>query len=57
MGGVVGMRLAARYPEKVRRLVLVATSGGFDLAAHGADDWRQEYRQWVRIVAANPPAR
>lgn len=44
MGGVVAVRAAARYPEKVRRLVLVATSGGFDPAPHQAQDWRQEYR-------------
>ena len=45
MGGVVALRVAARYPDKVRRLVLVATSGGFDLAAHDAEDWRHEYRR------------
>ncbi len=45
MGGVVAVRLAARYPEQGRRLVLVATSGGFDPAAHDAMDWRQEYRR------------
>ncbi|MGO9903311.1 MAG: alpha/beta fold hydrolase [Solirubrobacteraceae bacterium] len=44
MGGVVAVRIAARYPERVRRLVLVATSGGFDPAAHDAEDWRQDYR-------------
>ncbi len=45
MGGVVAVRIAARYPEHVRRLVLVATSGGFDRAAHDAEDWRQDYRR------------
>ncbi len=45
MGGVVAVRVAARYPERVRRLVLVATSGGFDPAAHDAEDWRQDYRR------------
>jgi pimeloyl-ACP methyl ester carboxylesterase len=43
MGGVVAVRVAARYPEKVRRLVLVATSGGFDIAEHHAEDWREDY--------------
>ncbi len=52
MGGVVALRLAARYPEKVRRLVLVATSGGFDLAAHDAEDWRDEYRRTYPDAAA-----
>jgi pimeloyl-ACP methyl ester carboxylesterase len=44
MGGVVAIGLALRYPEKVRRLVLVATSGGVDVAGLGAAEWRQEYR-------------
>jgi pimeloyl-ACP methyl ester carboxylesterase len=52
MGGVIALRLAARYPEKVRRLVLVATSGGFDLAAHDAEDWRDEYRRTYPDAAA-----
>jgi pimeloyl-ACP methyl ester carboxylesterase len=44
MGGVVAIGLALRHPEKVRRLVLVATSGGIDVAGLGAADWRQDYR-------------
>ncbi len=51
MGGMVAMRLAARYPEKVRRLVLVAVSGGFDPAAHDAEDWRREYRRTYPCAA------
>lgn len=43
MGGVVAVGLALTHPEKVRRLVLVATSGGVDVGAFGADDWRDEY--------------
>ena len=40
-------RAAARGPisREVRRPVLIATSGGFDLAAHDAEDWRHEYRR------------
>jgi pimeloyl-ACP methyl ester carboxylesterase len=45
MGGVVAIGVALRHPEKVRRLVLVATSGGIDLAGLGAADWRSEYRR------------
>jgi pimeloyl-ACP methyl ester carboxylesterase len=52
MGGVVALRLAARYPERVRRLVLIATSGGFDPAAHDAEDWRHEYRRTYPDAAA-----
>jgi pimeloyl-ACP methyl ester carboxylesterase len=44
MGGAVAIGVALRYPEKVRRLVLVATSGGIDVARLGAADWRREYR-------------
>jgi pimeloyl-ACP methyl ester carboxylesterase len=44
MGGVVAIGLALRHPEQVRRLVLVATSGGIDVAGLGGADWRGEYR-------------
>ncbi len=44
MGGVIAIGIALRHPEKVRRLVLVATSGGIDVAALGAADWRSAYR-------------
>lgn len=44
MGGVVAVGVALRHPEKVRRLVLVATSGGIDVAGLGATDWRETYR-------------
>jgi len=44
MGGVVAIGIALRYPQKVRRLVLVATSGGIDVQSLGAGDWRTEYR-------------
>ena len=45
MGGIVAVRVALRHPDKVRRLVLVATSGGVDVARFGAADWREEYRR------------
>jgi pimeloyl-ACP methyl ester carboxylesterase len=44
MGGVVAIRAALRHPGKVHQLVLVATSGGVDVARLGASDWRANYR-------------
>ena len=44
MGGVLAARLALERPERVARLVLVATSGGVDVARLGAAEWRHEYR-------------
>lgn len=44
MGGVLAARLAIEHPERVARLVLVATSGGVDVARLGAVDWRPDYR-------------
>jgi 2-hydroxy-6-oxonona-2,4-dienedioate hydrolase len=44
MGGVVAVRVATRVPALVRRLVLVATSGGVDVGRLGGADWREEYR-------------
>lgn len=43
MGGVLAVQLALDPSVHVRRLVLVATSGGIDLAQHGAVDWRADY--------------
>ncbi|MFZ0087994.1 MAG: alpha/beta hydrolase [Solirubrobacteraceae bacterium] len=43
MGGAVAMGVALAYPRKIRRLVLVATSGGVDIARLGGEDWRAEY--------------
>ncbi len=37
MGGVFAVRLAVEHPERVSRLVLVATSGGVDVARMGGD--------------------
>jgi pimeloyl-ACP methyl ester carboxylesterase len=54
MGGIVAIGLALARPRKIRRLVLVATSGGLDVGGLGGRDWRGEYRaefpqaaQWV----------
>lgn len=45
MGGVIAARLALAHPDKVHRLVLAVTSGGVDMAALGAADWRPDYRR------------
>jgi pimeloyl-ACP methyl ester carboxylesterase len=45
MGGVLAIRLALEAPERVSSLVLVATSGGVDVAALGGTDWRPDYRR------------
>jgi pimeloyl-ACP methyl ester carboxylesterase len=43
MGGLVAVRVALAAPQKVRRLVLTATSGGVRMDDLGAADWRAEY--------------
>jgi pimeloyl-ACP methyl ester carboxylesterase len=62
MGGVIAARIAAEHPRLVRRLVLTVTSGGVDMAAFGASDWRPDYRRsfpkaaaWIREPSAAPP--
>jgi pimeloyl-ACP methyl ester carboxylesterase len=52
MGGIVAMRLAVEHAVSVRRLVLVATSGGVDTAAAAGVDWRAEYRTAYPQAAA-----
>jgi pimeloyl-ACP methyl ester carboxylesterase len=44
MGGVVAMLAALRKPELVTHLVLSVTSGGMDMAAFDAQDWRPATR-------------
>jgi pimeloyl-ACP methyl ester carboxylesterase len=52
IGGLVAVRVATRAPGLVRRLVLVATSGGVDTQRLGAADWRPEYREAFPNAAA-----
>lgn len=43
MGAFVALKLALEHPELVTRLVLVAATGGIDVARHGAANWRDDY--------------
>lgn len=52
MGGVIAVRLALQYPERVTHLVLAATSGGVDMGSRGATDWRPGYRAEYPQAAA-----
>lgn len=45
MGGLVAVRAALAAPEKVRRIVLTATSAGAPVASLGGIDWRPDYRK------------
>ena len=45
MGGFVAVRAALNVPDKVRRLVLTATSAGLPVAELGGSDWRTDYRR------------
>jgi pimeloyl-ACP methyl ester carboxylesterase len=53
MGGVIAARIALAHPQLVRRLVLTVTSGGVDMTAFGASDWRPtigvvpQRRAWI----------
>lgn len=48
MGGAIALRAALERPDRVTHLVLAVTSGGIDVAALGAEDWRPSF------FAANP---
>ena len=45
MGGVLALRIALEQPERIRKLVLMATSGGVDVAKLGGVDWRDTFRK------------
>lgn len=42
MGNVLALRMAIEHPERIRRLVVVAASGGFPVAPFGAAPWRAD---------------
>jgi pimeloyl-ACP methyl ester carboxylesterase len=43
MGAVLAVGLALSQPEKIKALVLMATSGGLNLQSFGCADWRTNY--------------
>jgi pimeloyl-ACP methyl ester carboxylesterase len=49
MGGVLALRIAIEHPERVRRLVIAALSGGVAMQSLGAVDWRGNFN-------ADPPS-
>ena len=64
MGGVVAMTVALAHPERVRRIVLTATSAGIDITPFEPEDWRSEYAQefpdaasWILTERPNLSAR
>jgi pimeloyl-ACP methyl ester carboxylesterase len=52
MGGVLALRIALEHPERIRKLVLLATSGGVNVEALGGIDWRSTFRR----VQPNAPS-
>ncbi|MFT4091179.1 MAG: alpha/beta hydrolase [Asticcacaulis sp.] len=45
MGGVIALNLARKYPQRVRKLVLAVTSGGFDMSGIDRFNWRPDYHR------------
>ena len=48
--GVLAVAIALHHPQKVKGLVLLATSGGLDLSQFGCGDWRIDYREQFKDV-------
>lgn len=45
MGGIFAVAAALQKPQLIKRLVLIATSGGINLERFNVQDWREAYRQ------------
>ncbi len=50
MGGDLAVGLALKHPQKVKGLVLLATSGGLDLKTFHCADWRTDYRKLFKTM-------
>ncbi|MCO8080545.1 alpha/beta fold hydrolase [Acinetobacter lwoffii] len=50
MGGVLAVGLALKHPQKVKGLVLLATSGGLNLQSFHCADWRTDYREHFKTA-------
>ena len=50
MGGVLAVGLALKHPQKIKGLVLLATSGGLDLKTFHCADWRTDYRELFKTM-------
>ena len=50
MGGVLAVGLALNHPQKVKGLVLLATSGGLNLQSFHCADWRTDYRELFKTM-------
>ena len=50
MGGVLAVGLVLKHPQKVKGLVLLATSGGLNLKTFHCADWRTEYRELFKTA-------
>ncbi|MGB7565024.1 MAG: alpha/beta fold hydrolase [Prochlorococcaceae cyanobacterium] len=52
MGGLIALLAALERPQMITHLVLTVTSGGLDMAEHGAEDWRPAF---IASQPAVPP--
>ena len=50
MGGVLAVGLALNHPQKVKGLVLLATSGGLNLQSFHCADWRTDYHEHFKTA-------